>query len=661
MHTGFEGLSAEVQNGILPHMSLITAANLAKSFDPVDIFEGITLSIPQRARIAIVGANGVGKTTLLRILVGLDFPSAGSVQHAKDLSIGYLPQEATIVSQGTLWSHCLAVFEEILDMQAELEACMAAMSDPEQAETALARYGGLEQAFEQRGGYTYEVQIKQTLSGLGFDEKNYHRPITQLSGGQRTRALLAKILLENPDVMMLDEPTNHLDIQAVEWLEAFLKDWNGALVVVSHDRYFLDQVSSTIWEMTPSLEVYRGNYSAYLTQREERYARRLAEYEAQTAFIEKEQEFIRRNIAGQNTNQAKGRQRRLERLLEDARLAPPPNEPRRMHIRLNTQGRSGDLVLRTHNLQVGYHDEGQPLFDCPDLILQRQECAAIIGPNGAGKTTFLKTILEQTPPYTGKTQLGASLVIGYFAQAHEGLNPNKSLMGEIEGVAPNMLPAEIRHYLAKFLFTGDDVFRRVSTLSGGERGRLALAKLSLSDANLLLLDEPTNHLDLPTQEVLESVLSNFPGTILLVSHDRYLIDSLSSQIWEVDPQGKTLHVFKGSYTQYKAYKIKLQEIQPGDDSRERKPLGRPTKSGAGEGQIKTFSKHERKVIQSRLTAIEKRIQSLEKDQAHISSILENPPADVNEVPRLGEEYVALQKQVEDLLAEWSALEEKLGS
>jgi ATP-binding cassette, subfamily F, member 3 len=642
-------------------MSLITAANLAKSFDPVDIFEGITLSIPQRARIAIVGANGVGKTTLLRILVGLDFPSAGSVQHAKDLSIGYLPQEATLVSQGTLWSHCLAVFEEILDMQVELEACMGAMSDPEQAEAALARYGGLEQAFEQRGGYTYEVQIKQTLSGLGFDERDYHRPITQLSGGQRTRALLAKILLEDPDVMMLDEPTNHLDIQAVEWLEAFLKDWGGALVVVSHDRYFLDQVASTIWEMTPSLEVYRGNYSAYLTQREERYARRLAEYEAQTAFIEKEQEFIRRNIAGQNTNQAKGRQRRLERLLEDARLAPPPTEPRRMHIRLNTQARSGDLVLRTHNLQVGYHDEGHPLFDCPDLILQRQECAAIIGPNGAGKTTFLKTILDQTPPFTGKTQLGASLVIGYFAQAHEGLNPNKTLMGEIEAEAPNMLPAEIRHYLAKFLFTGDDVFRKVSTLSGGERGRLALAKLSLSDANLLLLDEPTNHLDLPTQEVLESVLSNFPGTILLVSHDRYLIDSLASQIWEVDPQGKTLHVFKGSYTQYKAHKLKLQELEPGDDSRAQKPAGRPTKIGTGEGQTKTLSKHERKMIQSRLAEIEKRIHALEKEQAYISSILENPPIDANEVPRLGEEYVALQKQVEALLAEWSTLEEKLAS
>ena len=641
-------------------MSLITAANLAKSFGPVDIFEGISLSIPRGARIAIVGANGVGKTTLLRILVGVDFPNKGAVQHAKDLSIGYLPQEATLVSEGSLWSHCLSVFGEILEMQSELEACMAAMSDPQQAEGALARYGGLEQAFEQLGGYTYEVQIKQTLSGLGFDQKDYHRPITQLSGGQRTRALLAKLLLENPDVMLLDEPTNHLDIQAVEWLESFLKDWEGALVVVSHDRYFLDQVAKTIWEMTPSLEVYRGNYSAYLTQREERYTRRMAEYETQTAFIEKEQEFIRRNIAGQNTNQAKGRLRRLERLLEDSRLAPPPSQPRRMHIHLNTKARSGDLVLRTHNLQVGYHDEGQPLFDCPDLILQRQECAAIIGPNGAGKTTFLKTILEKTPPYSGKTQLGASLVIGYFAQAHEGLDPNKTLMGEISSLEHNMLPAEIRHYLARFLFTGDDVFRKVGTLSGGERGRLALAKLSLSDANLLLLDEPTNHLDLPTQEVLESVLSNFPGTILLVSHDRYLIDSLASQIWEVDPQAQTLHVFKGSYTQYKAHQLKIQEVKPAGVGGDQKPRDRNLETVQEKAPTKALSKYERRRIQTRLREIEDHIQNLEKEQAQLSHTLESPPADPDEVLRLGEGYVALQQQLEDLLAEWGALEEKLG-
>ena len=638
-------------------MSLIKATNLAKSFGAKDIFEGISCSIPQNARIAIVGPNGVGKTTLLRILIGMDFANRGTVHHANDLSIGYLPQEASFIAKGSLWQLCLEAFEDLLAMQTLLEEMIQDMSNPEKAEEAIARYGSLEQTFERRGGYVYDVQIKQTLSGLGFDEVDFHRPIEQLSGGQHTRAMLAKLLLESPDVLMLDEPTNHLDIEAVEWLEAFLKDWEGALVVVSHDRYFLDQVSDTIWEMTPGLETYHGNYSAYITQREERYARRLAEYEAQTAFIEKEQEYIRRNIAGQNTNQAKGRQRRLERLLEDARLAPPPSEPRRMHINLNTRGRSGDLVLRSHQLQVGYHDEGKPLFDCPDLILLRGECAAIIGPNGAGKTTFLKTILEKTPPFSGKVQLGASLEVGYFAQAHEGLNAEKTLMGEIDNVAPNMLPAEIRHYLAKYLFTGDDVFRKVATLSGGERGRLALAKLSLTDANLLLLDEPTNHLDLPTQEVLESVLSNFPGTILLVSHDRYLIDSLASQIWEVDPQGKSLRVFKGSYTQYKAYLQKLEEIQSQQVKQQREPV--QERVGKPRSSQKTLSKYHKRKMQSRVAVIEEELQTLEAQQKEISARLESPPSDPEEVLRLGARYVELQERMDAFMQEWTSLAEKL--
>jgi ATP-binding cassette, subfamily F, member 3 len=641
-------------------MSLITATALAKSFGPDDIFENISLSIPKEARIAIVGSNGVGKTTLLRILVGLDFPNEGTIQRARDLTIGYLPQEASLESAGTLWEECLPAFSHILKMEKELEECMKAMSAEDgESETAIARYGRLEQAFERLGGYTYDVQIRQTLSGLGFDEVDYQRPIAQLSGGERTRALLAKLLLQNPDVLMLDEPTNHLDIQAVEWLESFLKDWKGALVVVSHDRYFLDQVSKTIWEMTPALEVYRGNYSAYLTQREERYARRLTEYEAQTAFIEKEKDFIQRNIAGQNTNQAKGRQRRLERLLEDARLAPPPKEPRRMHLRLNTRGRSGDLVLRTTQLEVGYHDEGHPLFTCPDLILQRQECAAIIGPNGAGKTTFLKTILEKIPPFNGQVKLGASLEIGYFAQAHEGLNSKNTLMKEIESIAPRMLPADIRHYLARFLFTGDDVFRSVSTLSGGERGRLALAKLALSDANLLLLDEPTNHLDLHTQEVLESVLSNFSGTILLVSHDRYLIDSLASQIWEAEPGARHLHVFKGSYTQYKAFKLQQQEAQSAQTKTTKPKSPEPAAASRHQPSEKSLSKHERQRIQKQQEAVEKKIQAIEVKQKALSASLENPPDDSDEVLKLGQDYVKLQAEVDALMTEWSDLADRL--
>jgi ATP-binding cassette subfamily F protein 3 len=331
-----------------------------------------------------------------------------------------------------------------------------------------------------------------------------------------------------------------------------------------------------------------------------------------------------------------------------------------MHLHLSTRGRSGDLVLRTYHLQVGYHDEGKPLFDCPDLLLQRQECAAIIGPNGAGKTTFLKTILEKIPPYSGKVQMGASLELGYFAQAHEGLDPEKSLMQEIGSVAPKLLPAEIRNYLAKFLFTGNAVFRKVGTLSGGERGRLALAKLSLTDANLLLLDEPTNHLDLPSQEVLDSVLSHFPGTILLVSHDRYLIDSLASQIWEVDPHGKSLVVFKGSYTQYKAYQLKIleREEEPQFLRSENESLGKePKQEPAGK---KSPSKYEVKILREKQSKIELTLQDLEEQLSMVASQLENPPTQSEAVLELGEQYVALQAQIDDLTAEWDKIERQLG-
>ncbi len=470
-------------------MSLLTANALAKSFGPVDIFSDVSLSIPHRARIGLVGPNGVGKTTLLRILLGDEEPTSGDIHRARGLQMRYLPQEAQLESDRTLWQECLTVFGDLIDQQAELSRLEAAMADPEQAESVLPVYGRLQQAFEVAGGYTFETRIRQTLTGLGFSRADLNRPLEHLSGGQRTRALLAKLLLSEPDLLLLDEPTNHLDIEAVEWLENYLKDWAGAVLIVSHDRYFLDQVVDTIWEMTPALETYRGNYSAYLVQREERYQRRLEEYQAQQEFIDKEEDYIRRNIAGQNTRQAQGRRERLERMLKEVQLAPP-KKPRKMRFQLQAGGRSGDLVLRTESLSVGYHDEGRPLFTAPDLVLKRGECAAVIGPNGAGKTTFLKTLLEQVPPYSGEVLLGSSLQIGYFAQAHEGLHSDQTLMDEISNFAPHWLPAEVRNYLAKFLFTGDDVFKEVKLLSGGERGRLALACLALQGANLLLLDEP---------------------------------------------------------------------------------------------------------------------------------------------------------------------------
>ncbi len=630
-------------------MSLITAVDLSKSYGPADIFSQVSVSVPQRARIGLVGPNGVGKTTLLRVLIGLEEPTSGEMQRARSLRCGYLPQEANLDGRHTLWEECLPAFSDLIARQRELERLEAEMGRSAAAvEAMLEAYGRLQHEFEHLGGYLYENRIHQTLGGLGFSRADEHRPIAQLSGGQRTRALLARLLLSAPDLLLLDEPTNHLDIAAVEWLEATLRDWPGAVLIVSHDRYFLDQVVDTVWEMTPQLEVYSGNYSAYVRQRAERYLRRLEEYQAQQAFIEKEEEYIRRNIAGQNTRQAQGRRKRLERMLEEARLTPPA-ETRRMHLQLQPVARSGELVLRTEGLQVGYADEGRPLFHVPDLVLRRGECAAILGPNGAGKTTFLKTLLEQVPAYAGSAQLGASLHIGYFAQAHEGLHSDWTLMAEIQAVAPNMLPGEVRSYLARFLFTGDDVFKTVDLLSGGERGRLALACLALQGANLLLLDEPTNHLDLPSQEILQAILGNFGGTILLVSHDRYLIDALATQIWEVLPEERSLRMFNGTYSEYKAY---LQA----EAARQAAVVTAQAEAGRKRLRPPGAASAERK-RQQQLQALESEIAALEEQLVAIGRQLENPPDDLGKVQRLGQDYQRIQQALDERMEAWSQLAE----
>jgi ATP-binding cassette subfamily F protein 3 len=666
-------------------MTLINALNVGKSFGSTDIFSGISLGVPPGARIAIVGPNGIGKTTLLRILIGLDEPSRGTVQCARNLRLGFLPQEAGLTGTHTLWEECLKAVEDLRLLEDELAHLEQAMSDTGRADDALARYGPLQHEFERRGGYTYELRIRQTLTGLGFDAGDYARPITQLSGGQRTRAVLARLLLSSPDLLVLDEPTNHLDIAAVEWLESYMSQWEGAALIVSHDRYFLDRVVDHIWEMSRSgMEVYRGNYTAYLQQRQERWELRQQIFDTEKERLLKEIDYVKRNISGQRTLQAKGKLRRLSRQIEaieslglDAMqgrnwaeisaeadisthsmgaeeaerriraLRPPSNRPPRLHLNLKAGQRSGDLVLRTYDVDIGYPDEGRALFHVPDLVLKRGECAALIGPNGAGKTTFLKTLLGKLPPLRGEVRLGASLDIAYFAQAHEDLNPSHTLVEEIESMAPGMLLAEVRSYLARFLFSGEDVFRQVSTLSGGERGRLALAKLSLTQANLLLLDEPTNHLDIPSQEILQEVLQDFAGTILLVSHDRYLIDALGSQIWEIQPDEASLRLFEGTYTEYRvqqeAERTALIEARGISAAPAARP--RPERPSAEEKQRAR-----------RLKEIEAQIADLEKRLSSLARQLENPPSDPAKVQRLGGEYVRVQSEMDALMEEWGGLQ-----
>lgn len=634
-------------------MAVLTVTNLGKLFGAEEIFSELSFSVSKNARIGLVGPNGVGKTTLLRTLIGEESATMGQIQIAKGVRLGYLPQRAQLVSELTLWQECIHVFDNLLNQQRELRTLEESMSHSnEKTDAIMDTYGKLQQTFEYLGGYEFETRIHQMLSGLGFSAEDESRPVQQLSGGQRTRAYLAKILLEAPDLLLLDEPTNHLDIAAVEWLESFLKDWHGAIIIVSHDRYFLDQTATSIYEMTPALETYRGNYSAYLVQRTERYTRRLAEYEAQQEFIQKEEDYIRRNIAGQNTRQAQGRRKRLERMLEESKITPPPETHRKMHMQLDAEGRSGELVLRTQNLQVGYADEGRPLFSTPDLVLRRRECAAIIGPNGAGKTTFLKTILEQIPAYCGEATLGASLKIGYFAQAHEGLVAERNLMEEISMVMPQWLLGQIRDYLAKFLFTGEDVFKRVDLLSGGERGRLALAILALQGANLLLLDEPTNHLDLSSQEILQTMLADFNGTILLVSHDRFLIDALATQIWEVVPDQSRLRIFEGSYSEYKVW---LQAQIVAENGKDREKGQKITIKSSKTDPSLGLSKNETQRLQKRMQNLEAKISQLEAEITAIELVLQNPPEDAVKVVQLGEDYANLQSILAEQLHNWEAL------
>ena len=666
-------------------MSLVSATNLSKSFGPVDLFTGISFAIPKGSRLALVGPNGCGKTTLLRILVGLDEPSAGFVSRAKALRIGYLPQEAEFEMDGTVWDACLSVFSDILARQDDLEKLEAQMSSAETREQALVRYGPLQHEFERRGGYTFPTRMKQVLTGLGFSADDYNLPLGHLSGGQRTRAFLAKLLLSEPDLLMLDEPTNHLDIDAVEWLESYLSQWVGAAIIVSHDRYFIDRTANGILEMAfGATEYYPGNYSAYLRTREERWEHRREFFEAEKEKLLKDVEYIKKNISGQNVSQAKGKLRRLSRVVqaieqvgmeivhdqkwahtaEDVMIGTSPfgveeaerrvralRAPRRtlprLHLNLHPAERSGELVLRTTGLSIGYPD--RLLFTTPDIVLRRGDCAALIGPNGAGKTTFLRTILGQLEPLHGKVMLGAALKIGYFAQAHEGLNPENTLIQEIDSIMPGWLPGQIREYLGKYLFSGDDAFKKVSVLSGGERGRLALAKLALQDTNLLLLDEPTNHLDIPSQEILEAVLDDYPGTILLVTHDRYLIDALGTQIWEIDPDETTLDIFAGTYSQRREERDRLVALQL-----EEKPVNGINKRTVLKRSSDPAAREERRRI-ARLQELENKISNIEAQMAEIGRKLEIPPADTALVRKWGNQYAALQVEMDQWLSEWEIL------
>jgi len=633
-------------------MSVLSASRLTKSYSVQEVFRDVSLQLSAGDHVALVGPNGAGKTTLLKIIAGLESPDAGTVTVARGRRVGYLPQEATLTSGLTLYAEALTAFAHLLAMQAELHRLEQAMAQASQVghdgslADLLEQYAALSAEFERAGGYTYEAETARVLGGLGFSAADFATPVEHLSGGQKTRAALAKLLLAAPDVLLLDEPTNHLDLAATEWLEDYLGHWPGSLVVVAHDRRLLDAVASKVWELAfGCLEEYPGNYTAYTQLRAERLERRRTEYATQQAFIAKTEDFIRRYGVGQRSKEAKGREKRLARL---ERLARPQDiESLRLRFDLTTGLRSGDIVLATRGLAIGYQRES-PLFTVPDLVVRRGERVALLGPNGCGKTTFLKTILGEVPALRGDVRLGASVQPGYYAQTHEGLNPEATVLDEVFDFFLHLERA--RTFLGRFLFTGDDVYKRVGDLSGGERSRVALARLTLEKANFLLLDEPTNHLDILSQEVLEDVLSDFNGTLLFVSHDRYFIDALATHLWVIEDGRLVVHV--GNYSDYleeKARESSTFQVSgstlPG--KREVIQAQPATRKRQAKQPSPVSATRQIAVLEEEITALEDRLDDLGQEIEQASSA-----QDVARVRELGQEYATVEEQLGRSLAAW---------
>ncbi len=533
--------------------TLLTVSDLAKTFITDEIFRNVTFQINEREHVALVGNNGAGKSTILRIIGGIEHASSGTVVFASGLRVTYLPQEARFDSPRTIREEALTAFKPVLAMADRMREIEHAMGEATEAEleTLLEEYDLLQHQFEAASGYDIEYRTDEVLSGLGFSEAQFNDRVRLLSGGQKTRVALAKALLAGPDLLLLDEPTNHLDLTMLEWLETFLRNWNGACLIVSHDRYFLDRVTTRTLEVSfGRVEDYPAPYSRFLALRVERHERRRKEYEEQQAFISRTEEFIRKYKAGQRSREAKGRQTRLDRLERIDR----PQAHQELSIKLHAAVRSGRNVLATTPMKVGYIDkaaDGKPepkvLVDSPPFTIERGDRVGLIGPNGAGKSTFLKTVIGEIPAIKGRVDFGTNVKIGYYAQAHEQLPRRGTPLSVVMSVMP-MGEESARNYLGRFLFSEDDVFKQVEALSGGERSRLALAMLLLQQANFLILDEPTNHLDIASRETLEELLVDFDGTILCVSHDRYFMDRVATRIWAIEEGKATAHL--GNYTDY---------------------------------------------------------------------------------------------------------------
>ena len=634
-------------------MIILQANKIERSFAGEVLFDNISLQVDERDRIALVGKNGAGKSTLLKILVGEEEPTSGEINKKRDLSLSYLAQDSLFESSNTIYDEMLHVFDDLRKTERTLRQMELDMGEKTGAdlEKLMQDYDRLSEEFRQAGGFTYEADIRAILNGFKFDESMWQMKIEELSGGQNTRLALAKMLLEKPNLLVLDEPTNHLDIETIAWLENYLVNYSGALLIVSHDRYFLDKVATITLDLTKhSLDRYVGNYSSFVEQKEQKLLTEAKNYEKQQKEIAALEDFVNRNLVrASTTKRAQSRRKQLEKM---ERLDKPEAGTKSAHMTFHSDKTSGNVVLTVEEAAVGYDD--QVLSEPINLDIRKMNAVAIVGPNGIGKSTLIKSIVGQIPFIKGEARFGANVEVGYYDQTQSKLTPHNSVLDELWNDFKLTPEVEIRNRLGAFLFSGDDVKKTVGMLSGGERARLLLAKLSMENNNFLILDEPTNHLDIDSKEVLENALIDFDGTLLFVSHDRYFINRVATQVLELSEEGSTLYL--GDYDYYLEKKAELEALAAAQAE---------AVPAASMEEVTSNDYHLQKQNQKELRKITRRIEQLEAEMEEldqkIQAITESMHStnDAEDLVQLQSNLDQLTIQQEAVMEEWAELSEQV--
>ncbi|EAD2984606.1 ABC transporter ATP-binding protein [Listeria monocytogenes] len=649
-------------------MILLQVQQISKFFGAEVILDNIKLEVKTGDRIALVGRNGAGKSTLLKIIAGKMSYDGGTISKPKSVEIGYLAQNTGLESSKTIWDEMLSVFDSLRKMEADLRKMELRLgepelyNDPEKYQALMTDYDTLQHTFKESGGYTYEAEIRSVLNGLRFYPEDYEVEIASLSGGQKTRLALAKLLLAKQDILVLDEPTNHLDIETLAWLETYLQNYHGSLLIVSHDRYFLDKVVNQVYEISRTkIDYYKGNYSSFVNQKQAKLEQMWKEFDKQQKQIAKLEDFVARNIVrASTTKRAQSRRKQLEKM--DV-LGRPQGDEKAAHFGFQFEKQTGKDVLMVDQLSIGYAKDKRIASNLT-FEMKRQDSLALVGPNGIGKSTLLKTLIRDIPALSGEFHFGAGVKIGYYDQEQAKLTSNKTVLMELWDDYPELNEVNVRTTLGNFLFSDDDVLKNVQSLSGGEKARLALAKLTLLEANVLILDEPTNHLDIESKEVLEAALIDFEGTILFVSHDRYFINRIASKIVELAPEKAT--VFLGDYDYYQEKLAEEKELAR-LDAEDRRKNGEQVEATASVRKLNyQEEKEQQKLLRQRkrkLEEIEKSMEETDEKIAEIELQLTNPEVfqDHEKALEITQELDAVKADGEKLMEEWEQISEELES